>query len=568
MASATVSRKRPMANKIFKSIIAVALIVLFVTVLFSVDEMYRSFYRSQMDVLEAETRVIAYGIDEYGISFLDDLDETDYRITIIDPSGVVEYDNSGSDISSMDNHMDREEVKDAFEKGFGSSTRESSTLFERYIYTAVLLRSGDIVRLASTYPSVYHIITNLIQPLSIVILLIFVFSFPFAFHLTRRIVEPLDQIDVDNPDDVNCYREIRPVLKKLSDQQKLINRDREILLQKKQEFETITQNMNEGMVLLNTEEVIIDINKAAADLLEIDQDMLGGYISSIGHYDKIQDLIADASKRHRSSKRVKLNDRNYEFEISPVILEDVISGYVLLIFDESYKDANENMRKEFASNVSHELKTPLQTISGYAELLLSGLVKENDQRECFDKIYSEAQRMIMLVNDVIKLSHLDDEESSIIKENIDLGELCERVVEEINSEQKGSVTLEARTCEAYVYGNRETLEGIIYNLCENGIRYNREGGKVTAEVYTDDRHVYLKVTDTGIGIDKRHHERIFERFYRVDKARSKQVGGTGLGLSIVKHSCILNNATISLESEVGKGSTFLVTFNKADFTNI
>ena len=542
--------------------LAVALIVLFATVIFSVDEMYRSFYQSQSDVLEAETRAIAYGIDKYGVSFLDDLDETDYRITIIDPSGVVTYDNSGNDISNMDNHLDRQEVKEALNNGYGTSTRLSSTLFERYIYTATLLKNGDVVRLSSTYPSIYHVMKILIDPLIIVILLIFVISFPFAYHLTRNIVEPLNQIDVDNPDDVNCYREIRPVLKKLSDQQKMLNKDREILLQKKREFETITQNMNEGMILLNTEGVIIDINKAAADLMDIDKEMMGGYIHACDNYDKIEELILDAGKGHRSEKRIRLKDKNYAFEISPVEVEDEVSGYVLLIFDESYKDANENMRKEFASNVSHELKTPLQSISGYAELLKSDLVRKEDLKECYEKIYSEAQRMIYLVKDVIKLSHLDDEEIALIKQNIDLGSLTEEVVEEIRSQINNGVKIETSLCHAMVYGNSELLEGIVYNLCENAIRYNRENGMVYVNVEQDDEHVYLKVRDTGIGIDKKYHERIFERFYRVDKARSKQVGGTGLGLSIVKHSCILNNATIALESKPGEGSLFTVTFKR------
>ena len=552
-----------MANKIFKSILAVALIVLVATVVFTVDELYQSFYRSQIDVLEAETGVIAYGIDKEGLSFLDDLDETDYRITIINPQGTVIYDNSGNDIAAMDNHLDRQEVSDALESDFGFSNRESSTLFERFIYTAMRLKSGDIVRLSSTYPSIYQVIKNLIEPLSIVILSIFMISFPFAYHLTKRIVEPLNQIDVDDPDDVNCYKEIKPVLKKLTDQRKLINKDREILLQKKQEFETITQNMNEGMVLMNTEGVVIDINKAAADLLNIDQDMLGGYISDCTYFDRFSDLIEDAQNRHRSEKRVRIKDKNYDLEISPVLVEDMISGYVILIFDESYKEANENMRKEFASNVSHELKTPLQTISGYAELLKDGLVKKEDRQSFYDKIYSEAQRMIGLVVDVIKVSHLDDEESSIRKENVDLGQLVDQVVEQIAMEADKGISVEAHTCEAYVYGNIELLESIIYNLCENAIAYNKENGRVDVTVSSDDKHVYLEVSDTGIGIDEAYHERIFERFYRIDKARSKQVGGTGLGLSIVKHSCILNNATIDLKSKPGEGSTFTVTFNKA-----
>ncbi|MBQ1481978.1 MAG: hypothetical protein IIZ28_00250 [Erysipelotrichaceae bacterium] len=552
-----------MANKIFKSILAVAMTVLILTVIFTVDEMYQSFFNAQMELLEAETKVIAYGIDEDGISFLDDLDEPDYRITLIDADGTVIYDNSSSDIASMDNHLDRQEVQDAFKTGFGTSTRQSATLTEKYVYTATLLKNGDVVRLSNTYPSMYHVISILAQPLAFIILLIFVISFPLAFHLTSRIVDPLNRIDMDNPDEVSCYREIEPMMKRLSSQQNMINKDRETLLRKRLEFETITGNMNEGMVLLSVDGVIIDINKAARNILGQNEDILGGYISSCEAYPRFADLIQGSRMGQYASKRIRLKDKTYEFEISPVKVEDSVSGYVLLIFDESYKEANEELRKEFASNVSHELKTPLQSILGYAELLKSGLVRSEDQKECYDKIYKEAQHMFTLVKDVIKVSHLEDEETVIAKENIDLSSLCQQIADLLKAEAKDVTILTDIQKGQAVYANEELLEGIIYNLIENAIRYNVENGKVFVNVYGDGRNVFLSVEDTGIGIAKEDHERIFERFYRVDKARSKQVGGTGLGLSIVKHSCILNNATIDLESEPGKGSKFTVRFEKA-----
>ena len=425
------------------------------------------------------------------------------------------------------------------------------------------MKNGNVLRLSNTYPSIYHVISILAEPLAIVILMIFVVSFPFAYHLTSKIIEPLDKIDMDKPDEENCYKELRPLMNRLSSQQKMINRDREILLQKKQEFEAITGNMNEGMVLLNTEGVVIDINKAAKTILKIDEDILGGYISSYENYDKFSDLIENAQKKHHDSKRIRMDQRSYEFEISPVQVENKISGYVLLIFDETFKEANETLRKEFASNVSHELKTPLQSILGYAELLKSGLVKKDDQKDCYDKIYKEAQHMFTLVKDVIKVSHLDDDEIYITKGNVDLSLMCTQIIELLKEETSG---IDIRSdIEKYciVYGSEELIEGIVYNLCENAIRYNKENGEVFVKVNKDDENVYLAVKDTGIGIAKEDHERIFERFYRVDKARSKQVGGTGLGLSIVKHSCILNDATIKVDSEPGKGSTFTVAFRKA-----
>ncbi|MBQ5444040.1 MAG: hypothetical protein IIU29_02530, partial [Erysipelotrichaceae bacterium] len=318
-----------MANKIFKSILAVAMTVLVLTVIFTVDEMYQSFFNAQMELLEAETRVISYGIDKDGLSFLDDLDETDYRITLIDADGTVIYDNSGNDISLMDNHYDRQEVRDAFETGFGTSTRQSATLTEKYVYTASLLKNGDVVRLSNTYPSMYHVMSILAQPMAIIILLIFVISFPLAYHLTSRIVDPLNQIDMDKPDEEGSYKEIRPLMKRLSQQQNMINKDRELLFQQRQEFEAITGNMNEGMVLLSLENVIIDINKSARSIIANDEDVLGGYISSCDNYEKFSELFEESDRTQIISKRVRLNDRTYEFELSPVKVENLVSGYVL-----------------------------------------------------------------------------------------------------------------------------------------------------------------------------------------------------------------------------------------------
>lgn len=554
-----------MAKKIFRSILLVSLFVLVVTAVFTVDELYQGFLRSQMEVLEAETKIIKYGVDRDGMDFLKDLDETDYRITVIDSDGTVIFDNSGNDISAMDNHLDRKEVKEAFETGYGTSTRESATLFERYVYTATLLNNGTVVRLSNTYPSIYNVVSGLAVPLSLVILAILGASFLFGLHVTKKIIEPLNSIDVDDPDDINCYREIRPMLKKLSAQQQMLDRDREILTQRKLEFEAITKNMNEGMVLLSPEAVIIDFNKAAGDILGISEELLGTFISTCDQHDKIADLVENASIRYHNSKHVKIGDKSYEIEVSPVEVDYDILGYVLLIFDESYKEASEQMRKEFATNVSHELKTPLQSISGYAELLKSGIVRKEDEKECLDKIYNESQRMIMLIKDVIKLSHLDDEESTIAKERIDLSEMAHNVASVIRDEAINGVKIYDE-CEedCFIYGNNELVEGIIFNLCENAVKYNKEGGEVFLKVRKDERNVYLSVKDTGIGIPEEDRDRIFERFYSVDRAHSKQMGGTGLGLSIVKHSCILNDATIEVESSLNEGSEFIVTFKRVD----
>ena len=551
-----------MARKVFKSILSVAVLVLLVTTFFIVNEMYRSFTNSQLEVLHGQAKVIAYGINKDGLQFIDQLDDADYRITIIDEKGDVIYDNIDSDINAMDNHLDREEIIQAFSEGYGSSIRQSSTLMERYIYTAILLEDGNVVRLASTYPSVFHFLTLISQPLLVIILLIILISLYIAYKLANRIVKPLNEIDTDTPDQVP-YSEIRPIMEKLSTQKKMIELDRETLRRKRQEFETITANMNEGLLLLNDEMTVVDINKSAQSILETDEDLIGRKISEIKNYDKLSSLFEDALLGHRSSNKVKINGKRYDVEASPVEMDKEVIGIVLFLFDDSFKEANEVIRKEFASNVSHELKTPLQTISGYSELLKNGFVREEDQEEFADKIYLESQRMMKLIEDVIKVSHLDNDELQIRKEKIDLNEICSSAVDTIRKDRIEDIDILYEGDTAMVYGNRELIESIVFNLCENAIRYNVENGKVFVKVFCENDSSVLEVKDTGIGIEKKDHERIFERFYRVDKSRSKNTGGTGLGLSIVKHACILNNAKIELESKPGKGSTFRVVFPKA-----
>ena len=391
-----------MANKIFKNILLVALFVLMTTAIFVIDEMYNSFTASQEEVLKAETKIIAFGINKDGMSFLDNLNDPDYRVTVINKDGKVIFDNSNSDIDVMDNHLDRKEVIDAINTGYGRSTRQSSTLTEKLIYTAIRLDNGDVVRLSNTYSSIFHIIEIIAQPLLLVILLIVVVSLIIAYNVANRIVEPLNNIDLDSPLQKDIYKEIKPILNRISSQQSIIKHDTEMLERRRKEFETITENMNEGMVLMNYEKTIVDFNKAASSILNIDESYIGKNIQDVPNYNLFSDILDETYLKEHSFKKININDKKYELEISPITSEDKVIGQIILFFDESYKEANETMRKEFAANVSHELKTPLQAISGYAELLKNGVVKSEDQDECLDKIYYEAQRMISLV--IFKLS--------------------------------------------------------------------------------------------------------------------------------------------------------------------
>ena len=548
-----------MANKIYRSIIIVAFIVLVLTAFFIVDETNENYNNSQLELLQAETELIEYGVDKYGIDFLKDLDKKEYRITVISPEGKVIFDNSGLN-NSEENYLNNKEVQEALNREYGYSVKTSATITKNSIYTAGKLRDGNIVRLTSTNNSIMHILHNLLEPFIVIILMIIGFSFFIASHLANEIVEPLYAIDMENPDDENCYSEIKPLLNRLTEQKNIINSEREIVQQKRKEFETITSNVNEGMIILNEDKQILELNKAAINLLGIKEDVIGKNISEINEYQRFSYLFDDKVESSYSNVRLRLNNKTYEFEKSPVLFDNKVSGYVLLMFDESYKEANEILRKEFAANVSHELKTPLQAISGYAELLKNKLVKEEDQQECFERIYDESQRMNSMVNELIRVSHLEDEELVLHKENIDLDELMNNIVESIKKDNKKNVTISYKGTTNMIYGNRDLIHAIGYNLIDNAIKYNRDGGRVDVSVSSDNEYVYLKVSDTGIGIAKEDYDRIFERFYRVDKARSKLVGGTGLGLSIVKHACIVNDATIEVDSVLEKGSTFTVKF--------
>ncbi|MBP5279497.1 MAG: PAS domain-containing protein, partial [Erysipelotrichaceae bacterium] len=489
-----------MANKIFRSILMVAIFVLAATAVFVIDEMYQSFVTSQLEVLQAETRIIAHGIEKDGIAFVEGLDNTDYRLTLIDKDGTVLFDNSGNDISGMDNHLDRAEVIEALEKGYGFSSRQSATLTEKLVYTAVRLNDGRIIRLSETYHSIFHVITIVSQPLLLVILFIIIVSFVIALRLTGRIVEPLNQLDLDHPDEKSTYKELRPIIQRIAQQQEMIDHDREVLERKRQEFDTITSNMNEGLILLNREKEIIDINKAACQILGIDENMIGKSIELIKDHEQFSELFNDALMKHHGSKKINIGTHTYEFEVSPVETDGKVFGFVLLLFDESYKEANEKMRREFAGNVSHELKTPLQSISGYTELLKNGMVNEEDRSGVYERIYFETERMMQLISDIIRLSRLDDDDLTIAKEVVDLDELCKQIINNYQNSIGNNVEINYEGSKTEVYGNRELLEMIIYNLCDNAVKYNKETGKVFVSVYEENDEVYLKVKDTGQGI--------------------------------------------------------------------
>ncbi|MDO4944842.1 MAG: ATP-binding protein [Ruminococcus sp.] len=549
-----------MTKRIFRSICLVAIGVLFASIALFVGALYDYFSTVQRNQLKMQTNLAAHGVANEGIGYFDGLDTKNYRITWIDSDGTVLYD-SKSNTDEMENHLEREEIKQALSKGFGESSRYSSTLTERSFYSAELLPDGTVLRLSIAQNTLFTLLLGMLQPICIVILLALVLSFWFASRLSKKIVKPLNDINLDEPLNNDCYDELSPLLRRINFQQQKIKRQSAQLRQKQIEFETVTTNMREGIILLNIGGSVLAINRAAERLIGADGSPVGQDILSVNRSLGLQEVLNKSVNGEFAEKTMEMGDGIYQLKSSPVLSEGKVSGVVLLLLNVTEKERSEQMRREFTANVSHELKTPLHTISGCAELMVNGIVKQKDMTKFSSQIYNEAQRMIRLVEDIIKLSHLDEGADDMKREETDIYSMAQATIESLSQEAEASgvkITLNGEN--AAVYGIPQLLQGIIYNLCDNAIKYNKQGGSVTVTVKKEEQSVILSVADTGIGIPPEHRDRIFERFYRVDKSHSKEIGGTGLGLSIVKHAARLHNADVQLDSVVGKGTVITVTF--------
>ncbi|MBQ8837679.1 MAG: ATP-binding protein [Clostridia bacterium] len=553
-----------MTNKIFRSICGVAVLVLIASLVLIMSVLYGYFSDIRVDQLADETRVAAQGVEKNGVAFFDDFTSRDSRITLISPDGDVLYDSEGN-IDAMENHADREEFKEALELGEGSAKRTSQTLTTDQLYYAKKLSDGSVIRLSAEQVTVLTLFFGMLQPVATIMFAVVIFALVLANRLAKKIVEPLNEVNFDEPLKYEGYDEIAPLLRKIDHQQRKIRAQKVELSRRKKEFVTVTDKMSEGLVLLSTNGNIISINRAASFLLETTAECEGSDFISVCRLPSLQTLLSEANDGRRAEHVAALRGREYKFSASPVFSDDEVSGVVMLITDVTESMDAEKMRREFSANVSHELKTPLQTISGCAELLANGMVKAEDVPTFSKQIYSEAQRMTTLVQDIISLSHLDEGAADMEREDFDLSALVREVVQNLEAEAKGaSVTLNFEGESVYINGIRRLVSVLAANLCDNAIKYNRENGSVNVSVKKAGGMAILTVADTGIGIPKEDLERIFERFYRVDKSRSKKVGGTGLGLSIVKHAAKLNGAKINLDSTVGEGTRITVKFTRVD----
>ena len=548
-----------MTNKIFRSIVSVAMVVLVASLFIASSFLYDYFNRSQVNQLKEELTLVAENVDKVGTEYFENFDSSIFRFTLVSSDGSVLYD-SQAKAGEMENHLEREEISEALKDGSGSSARYSSTLTERTFYEATRLENGNVLRISVSQITVGALILGMLPAICAIILISVVVALIMSHKMATAIVKPLNKLDLENPTEIETYEELTPILTKINKQHKQITRQMQDLRRMSDEFEQITNSMNEGLVLLDDKGTTLSINAAAKKLFGVDSDVVGRNFLTVDRSADMRHAIEKALKGKHGEFREERNGNEYQFVVNRTESEGKTVGVVILCFDVTETAFAERNRKEFTANVSHELKTPLQSIIGSAELLENGLVKPEDTERFVGNIKKEASRLVALINDIIRLSQLD-EDSEPATESVDLYELSKEVIEVLSvSAAKRQVNLELEGESCIIKGIRRYLYEIIYNLCDNAIRYNKENGKVVIDLSQKDGNTVLSVTDTGIGIPVEHQSRIFERFYRVDKSHSKETGGTGLGLSIVKHAVGYHDGTIKLDSKVNEGTVFTVTF--------
>lgn len=543
-----------MTNKILKAILMVATVVLVASLITVMGVLYPYFGNLQKKQLKDELHLAASATEQLGEAYLKGLETDEYRLTWIAEDGTVLFD-SHADLTTMENHADREEIKEALIAGEGSSTRHSSTLTEKTIYEAIRLSDGSVLRISVSRVNAFILVLGMIQPITFVAIFVFVLSLFLAKRMAKQVVEPLNQLNLDAPLANDVYEELTPLLHRIHNQQIEIKFQMHALKQKQEEFEQITENMNEALILLDDNRRVLSINSAAKKMFRVDGTCIGKDFSAVDRTQEMLQALEEAKNIGHASFRAKKNGKVYQFDFSN-------RGTVILAYDITEQVNAEENRREFTANVSHELKTPLQSIIGSSELLESGMVKGEDLPRFVGHIRKEASRLVDLIEDIIRLSQLDSK-PDMEQEEVALHEIVEDVFEVLNpTAQMNQVTLQASGNECYMTGSRRLLYEIVYNLCDNAIKYNHIGGYVNVSVSQKEDEICLRVMDDGIGIAAEYHEKIFERFYRVDKSHSKLSGGTGLGLSIVKNAVQYHNGKIEVDSEPGRGTNISVYFKK------
>lgn len=546
-----------MKKKIFRSILTVAVAVFTVSIVIIMGVLYSYFGSIQERQLTDELLLAATAVEKNGMEYLEALDSQRYRLTWVAEDGSVLYDTQ-ADESTMENHADREEIREAMESREGVSSRYSTTLLEHTLYSARRLNDGSVLRISSSRATIWILALGMFQSIAIILIFALILSGVLADRLAKRIVKPLNQLDLEHPLENDTYEELSPLLRRMDKQHRQIDTQLMELRRKTDEFTQITGNMREGLVLLNEKGVILNINAAAKNLFHATPTCIGADFLSVERSHEISLTIEKAMAEGHSQIHFERDGRAYQLDVSRIESDGAVVGAVLLAFDVTEEAFAERSRREFTANVSHELKTPLQSIMGSAELIENGLVKPEDMPRFVGHIRTEAGRLVTLIEDIIRLSQLDEGDKLPFDE-VDLLEAANEVAASLQDAATAKrVSLGVSGEAVTIQSVRRLITESLFNLCDNAIKYNVEGGAVKISVCREGEQAVLTVRDTGIGIPPEYQERVFERFYRVDKSRSKETGGTGLGLSIVKHSVQYLGGHICLESTPGQGTAVTI----------
>ena len=551
-----------MTKKIFKSIMFVCALVLAVGLAAVMGILYSNFDGQMRKELSKEAAYLSYGVEQQGVDYLKNIKDKSARITYIDQDGTVLFDNE-ADVSEMKNHSDRTEFQKAEKYGAGESSRYSDTLSEKTIYYALRLKDGTVLRVSGTQDSVLALVENLIFPLCGLLCLMLILSGIMASAISKRIVKPINELDLESPEENQIYEELSPLLSKIHRQNREIQNQLELAKQQQEEFSLITENMQEGLIVIDKYTMILSANSSAWNLFHMDRVRQGESVYCLDREEEFRHAIEQVLSGEHTELVLKLNGSDIQLIANPVIRDKKTEGAVVLLVNVTEKLERESLRREFSANVSHELKTPLTSISGFAEIMQGGLVKNEDIPKFAGRIYKESQRLLQLVEDVIQISQLDEEKTSYVWEPVDVYQVCKNAFESLKEKAK------RLNVHLYICGERMKMEAVrtlleeaVYNVCDNAIKYNRNDGSVSVFLTQTAQEIQIVVKDTGVGIPKEDQGRVFERFYRVDKSHSKEIGGTGLGLSIVKHAVGALKGSVILRSEEGNGTEITLRFPK------
>lgn len=548
-----------MTKRIFKSILLAAFVVLLASAGLTLGVLYNHFGNQLEKELRTEAEYLAIAVEKEGMGAFDSLPADAQRITYVDTDGTVLFDNA-AEADQMENHKEREEIEEAMETGRGSAVRTSDTLSRKTLYFALRLEDGTVLRVSSEQYNVPGLIGGMVQPMLLILLLMLIISGFLASRLAKHIVNPLNGLDLDHPQENQTYDEIAPLLTKISRQQNSLQREIADAKRQQEEFSIITENMEEGFLVIDSHTEVLSYNSSALRLLGAEEKQARQSVLALNRSEAFQDTVERVLSGQHVISNQEFQGISCQVAANPVFQDGRVTGAVILILDVTEKMNGEKMRREFTANVSHELKTPLTSISGFAEIISDGFVRPEDTKKFAGRIFNEAQRLITLVNDVIKISQLDEGKLPYERESVDLYETAREILKRMEE------SANAEGIHLYLYGPhvkadtvRTILEEVLYNLCDNGIKYNKKGGSLTVTLSMEGDCPRIMVEDTGIGISEEDQKRIFERFYRVDKSHSKAIGGTGLGLSIVKHGSLFLGGDMKVESTLGEGSRFILT---------